>query len=160
MRKVEVTQSEKKDFTKFWTVVAVFGLLFFVAASVVGANFKINAISQASFMGLVIAIFPLILFQFNLFAGLSDLKLELSDLKSLWFFVFNILFFVIDAFMFSGINLIFLILPGFKEADILISADYFNVTWPYFAAVYAIIIVAGLIYRRVHRIRPYKMVIA
>jgi len=157
LRRVETQKKNEKDYASFWNIGSFVGLLFFLGSSILGAYFKIVFLSRASFLGLVVIFIPLIVFQFNLFAGSSDLKLEKSDLKSLWFWMFNIIFFIINAFVFLSVNMIFNIMPEFEIDNLLSNSSIYD-SLPYFAGFYAIIIGVGLIYRYKHK--PHVMRIA
>lgn len=146
-------KTESKDYTTAWMLVSISGLFFFIFSAMIGAEFKIDFLTNNSFAGWMIMVFPLLVFQFNLFAGLSDLKIDLSDLKNFSFLVLNFLLLVVDTFFFASADLVFKIIPGFNAADSLMSGDYLNFAWPYALGIYSFIASLGLMYRFAHKAR-------
>lgn len=153
MESKQTTNTKQKDYTFAWMLIAITGLLWFIFSAIVGAQFKIDFLSKNAFFGWSLMAFPLLVFQFNLFAGKSDLKIELSDLKTFPFWLISFMLLAVDAFFFAGIDLTFGIIPGFNVADSLVASGYLKLSWPYISGIFVFILVLALAYRLVNKTR-------
>lgn len=159
MESKQTTNTEKKDYTTAWMLVSITGLLWFIFSAIVGAQFKIDFLINNAFAGWMLIIFPFMVFQFNFFAGLSDLKIEFSDIKTFSFWVFVSMFLVVDSFFFAGADLTFGIIPGFDIVDGLVAGGYLNLAWPYILGIFGFILSLALTYRLVNRTRLFILTI-
>ena len=155
-KEIEIQEKNRTDHALVWTLSSLASLLFFLASSILAVSLKIDFLSRISFLGLATMFIPVVVFQYNLFAGLSSLKLELSDLKSVWFWFFNLMFLFVDALIYLSINMVF-VAQGFGTETLLPGASL-NDYLVYMVTIYVVIVGAGLIYR--HKHKPYVMRIA
>lgn len=142
--------SEKKDRTMIWVLVSILGLAMFVISAILN-------ISTLSMIGLMITFMPLTVFQFNLFANrVEGLSLELKDLKTFWFCLFNISFFLVDSFLLFSGQVLFTADPS-NFFSAIMAGENVSAFWPEFLALYVSINASGLIYRFIHK--PKKMTV-
>lgn len=130
------------DWIELWGFIAIAGFLIFVLSMILSDTF----ITTISTFGLLMIISPAIIFQFNIFAGVSDLKLEWRDFLRVWFYAFNVIFLAVDSVLFTFFNSFLKFVPV-KEGGAMTSAEYWHDSIYWIIGTYVSILVIAFAYR-------------
>ncbi len=139
----------RKKFTlsRFGVALAFLGVLVIIGGAVLNVSYSIAWFEPIMYCGVVMLFSPLAIFQFLLTAGLAGPQISAIDFKKAWLWFFYVIFFVVDTFLFFGVNMIFSFIPKFKDEYFLFSSNNLLSIIPYVAIIYLIILIAGLSYR-------------
>lgn len=134
------------DWVEVWAFIAIAGFLLFVLTAVFSKNFFSTLSISLYFFGLLMIISPVLIFQFNVYAGISDLKLELKDLKSIWFYAFNAIFIAANGVEYTFLNSFLKIVP-MSEDNSISSAEYWSDSFYWILGLYFLTNLTALSYR-------------
>lgn len=139
--------SKKFTLSRFGVMLAFLGVLITIGSAVLNVSYDIAWFESVMYFGIVILFSPLAMFQFLLTAGLAGPQITAIDFKKAWLWFFYVIFFIVDTFLFFGVNMIFGFIPKFKNEYFLFSSNNFLSITPWVAIIFLVILIAGLSYR-------------
>jgi hypothetical protein len=134
------------DWIGIWSFVAIAGFLIFVLTPIISSDFYSPISTSLYFLGLLMIISPVFCFQFNLYAGTSDLKMEWRDLLSVWFYAFNVIFIAANGVLFAFLNIFLRVVPV-NESQSIASGEYWGKSIYFILGLYVLINLSAFAYR-------------
>ncbi len=137
-----VSYKRKEKIVRIFSIVSAIGIIIGVIFCLLYLIYKNPLFDTIAVYGVTIFILPFVLLQFFMTAGIYGVGFG-------WIYLFFYLFIFpfVDILFFSGVNVLFHIIPDYHIMDAVARNNLIEKSWLYIGGIYFSIIILGLIWR-------------